>query len=559
MTGTDVGRPMAHSISWDAGAIVVLDQSLLPHEHRLLRLTTCDELIDAVKRLAIRGAPALGVAGALGVALSARLNGTDERAVRADADRLADARPTAVNLRWGVERALARLTDGAAAVLAEALDVLAEDERTNRAAASRAADAMLRLCGRDGPLRVLTHCNTGRLATSAWGTALGAIRELWRRGALAEVLVDETRPLLQGSRLTAWELTEAGIPYRLCVDAAAAFAMARGMVDCVVVGADRVAANGDVANKIGTYGLAVAAARHGIPFVVVAPESTVDEATAAGADIVVEERADDEVTTFGGLSVAPAGSATFNPAFDVTPSELISAVVTEDRVIGCGGLDAAAATGGPDGQDRAPLDVHGQELVDGCRALYRRGWLDGTSGNLSVRLPGTADQAMITPSGLGKGELTVRDLVVVDLPTGAVRRAAGTRPSAETAIHLALYRSRADCAAVVHAHTPYASALACRASLTGAGTLVFRNYELIKGLASPDPHRLELPVFRNWPDLTRLGDDVYRHFAAEDPGAAPALLVADHGVTVWGPDLATARNRLECLELLCRQHMLVHH
>jgi methylthioribose-1-phosphate isomerase len=347
-----LGSGSHQSICWDDGAIVVLDQTMLPHEHRLLRLTTCDEVVDAIKRLAIRGAPALGVAGALGVALSMRLNTStdsagsagsagsantvdriDEHAVRTDASRLAAARPTAVNLRWGVQRALSRLEDGAAAVLAEALAVLAEDERTNRAAASRAADEVQRLCGQERPLRVLTHCNTGRLATSAWGTALGAIRELWQRGALAEVLVDETRPLLQGSRLTAWELTEAGIPYRLCVDSAAAFAMARGMVDCIMVGADRVAANGDVANKIGTYGLAVAAARHGIPFVVVAPESTVDTATATGTSIAIEERADDEVTTFSGLGVAPAGSVTFNPAFDITPYELISAVVTEDRTL----------------------------------------------------------------------------------------------------------------------------------------------------------------------------------------------------------------------------------
>src|SRR5215211_5867173 len=188
------------SICWDSDAIVVLDQTALPHERRMLRLTTCDELVDAIKRLAVRGAPALGVAGALGVALSARRNtgagprtgaagnreaaGDTERAVRAEAARIADARPTAVNLRWGVARALARLADGPDAVLAEALAVLAEDERTNRAAATRAADVVLRLCHRAAPLRVLTHCNTGMLATSAWGTALGAIRELWLRGAL---------------------------------------------------------------------------------------------------------------------------------------------------------------------------------------------------------------------------------------------------------------------------------------------------------------------------------------------------------------------------------------
>jgi methylthioribose-1-phosphate isomerase len=534
------------TICWRDDAVVVLDQGALPHERRELRLTTCDELVDAIKRLAVRGAPALGMAGALGVALSARLNSSavrddggardvgaadggardvDEDAVRADAARLAEARPTAVNLRWGVERALGKLHLGAAAVLAEALAMLDEDELVNRAAAATAADVLQRLC-RDKPLNILTHCNTGRLAASAWGTALGAIRELWGRGALAEVLVDETRPLLQGSRLTAWELTEAGIPYRLCVDSAAAFAMARGMVDAVVVGADRVAANGDVANKIGTYALAVAAAQHGIPFVVVAPESTVDEGTPSGDTITVEERADDEVTTFGGVGVAPAGSATFNPAFDVTPHALVSAIVTERRVL-------------------TPSSA--EELARTCHELYQRGWLDGTSGNLSLLLP--SGQVLITPSGRGKGTLHPADLVLVGLDGHSTGN-----PSAETAIHLALYRARPDCGAVVHAHTPYASALACRAGRTGARTLVFRGYELIKGLTPQHPDRLELPVFANDPDLAALGADVERRISPE----APALLIADHGVTVWGPDLETARNRLECLELLCRQHLLVH-
>jgi methylthioribose-1-phosphate isomerase len=326
----------ARSVDWADGAILIIDQTALPAEHRVLRLTTSAEVVDAIVRLAVRGAPALGVVGALGVAQSAARhskNGrTDEAVVRAEAERIAHARPTAVNLSWGVRRALARLAEGPAAVLDEALWLLDEDERINRAACSRAADLVLDRVQRR-PLRLLTHCNTGRLATAAWGTALGTVRELWQRGVVAEVLAAETRPLLQGARLTAWELAEAGIPHRLCVDSAAAFAMARGMVDCVLVGADRITANGDVANKIGTYAHALAAARHGIPFVVVAPESTIDSSLASGTEITVEERAGDEVTTFGGVRVAPDGCAAFNPAFDVTPAELISAVVTEDRVL----------------------------------------------------------------------------------------------------------------------------------------------------------------------------------------------------------------------------------
>jgi methylthioribose-1-phosphate isomerase len=206
-----------------------------------------------------------------------------------------------------------------------------EDERANRTASKRAAELLLSRCARR-PLRILTHCNAGRLATVGWGTALGVVWHLHAAGQVEYVLADETRPLLQGARLTAWELAEAGVPYRVLPDSAAASAMARGLVDCVVVGADRIAANGDVANKIGTYGLALAAARHELPFVVVAPTSTVDKELAAGDTIVIEERAAEEVTEIAGRRVAPAGAAVFNPAFDVTPAELITAIVTEDGI-----------------------------------------------------------------------------------------------------------------------------------------------------------------------------------------------------------------------------------
>jgi methylthioribose-1-phosphate isomerase len=278
----------------------------------------------------------IGVTGALGVALAARRHRlpdgrVDADALRRDAQRIADARPTAVNLRWAVERVLARLPDGADALRDEALAVLADDERTSRAAARRAADVLRDACP-DRPLRVLTHCNTGGLAAMGGGTALGAIRALAGDGWIAEVVATETRPLLQGARLTVWELREAGIPHRLCADSAAAAAMASGLVDAVVVGADRIAANGDTANKIGTYALACAAARHAIPFVVVAPRSTLDPDTASGADIPIEERDAAEVTQLAGIDTTVAGTRVYNPAFDVTPAELIAAIVTEDRV-----------------------------------------------------------------------------------------------------------------------------------------------------------------------------------------------------------------------------------
>jgi methylthioribose-1-phosphate isomerase len=302
-------------IDWADGAVRLIDQTALPGEERWLDITDPDDLVDAIRRLAVRGAPALGAAGALGVALAAHRS--DD--VRAAAARLRGARPTAVNLARGVDRALARLGDGPEAVVAEAVAVLDEEAEACRGIGERGAD----LLQGERPLRLLTHCNTGWLAAVEWGTALGIVTVLDERECVERVYVDETRPLLQGARLTAWELAAQGIDHRVVVDGAAASLIARGMVDAVVVGADRIAANGDVANKVGTYPLALAAARAGIPFVVAAPESTVDTGTPTGADIEIEERDPAEVA---------AGSA-YNPAFDVTPADLVTAVVTERRTV----------------------------------------------------------------------------------------------------------------------------------------------------------------------------------------------------------------------------------
>ncbi len=347
------------SIAWQDGAIVAIDQRALPSACTVLRLTTVDELIDAIATLAIRGAPAIGIAGALGVALSAHLNNRagrmDVGAIQADARRLAAVRPTATNLAWAVDRTLLRLHEGGTAVLAEALAILDEDERANRAASARAAELLRRMCSRD-QLRVLTHCNTGRLA-AAWGTALGAIRHLHALGAVELVLVTETRPLLQGARLTTWELAAAEIPHRLCIDAAAPAAIALGLVDCVVVGADRVAVNGDVVNKIGTYPLSLAAARAAIPFVVVVPESTRDPRLPSGDSCVIEQRSAEEVTQYAGHPVAPPDTPAFNPAFDITPDELITAVVTEDAILP-GGRARPPTTGGA--SSNREMDRHGK-------------------------------------------------------------------------------------------------------------------------------------------------------------------------------------------------------
>jgi methylthioribose-1-phosphate isomerase len=319
------------TIDWQSDEIVIIDQTALPFEERWLRLHTVAELVAAIQRLAVRGAMALGVAGALGIALAAcRAEESGESILDASDDaarHLVAARPTAVNLAWGVNRALAAASRGRVAVVAEALRVLEEDVAANRAIGERGA-ALLH-----GSSRILTHCNAGALAGVEWGTALSIVRVLHERGAIAEVFVSETRPLLQGARLTAWELGRMGVPHRVVVDGAGAGLILSGRVDAVVVGADRIARNGDVANKIGTVAHALAAKRAGVPFVVAAPESTIDPGTASGREINIEERDPGEVLCLGGHRIAASHSSALNLAFDVTPRDLVSAIVTETRVI----------------------------------------------------------------------------------------------------------------------------------------------------------------------------------------------------------------------------------
>jgi methylthioribose-1-phosphate isomerase len=327
------------ALSWldpPAGpAIELLDQTRLPAAETSVTCATVPSLIDAIRRLVVRGAPLLGIAGAYGVALAAAL-GDD---VTEAAGLLAAARPTAVNLGWGARRALAAYlraaTDpdpevqrsAAAAALREARSIEAADER------SCARMAALGLALVPARARILTHCNTGSLVTAGEGTAFGLVLAAYRSGQLRMLWIDETRPLLQGSRLTAWEAGRHGLPHQVLADSAAASLMAAGQVDLVVVGADRIAADGSVANKVGTYGLAVLARHHQVPFVVVAPVSTVDFGTADGACIVIEQRPPQEVTELAGQPLAPAGSGAYNPAFDVTPPELVTAIVTETMVI----------------------------------------------------------------------------------------------------------------------------------------------------------------------------------------------------------------------------------
>ncbi len=333
------GRPAGTGADESPGGLRLLDQTALPQVERSLDIRTVDELVEAIQSLAVRGAPALGAAGALGVVVAmdqGAREGWTPSELAGQVDRIRDARPTAVNLAWGVDRVRPAMTQGRDAVLAEALALVAEDGAANRELSRLGADWLLEHTerGRDGrPLRIVTHCNTGALATTAWGTAYGIIHDLHERGAIELVYADETRPLLQGARLTSWELTQDGIPHVVQADGAAASTILRGLADAAIIGADRIAANGDAANKVGSVALALACARAGLPFVVAAPFSTVDLATASGDDIVIEERSGDEVLVVGGVRMAPEGARGFNPAFDVTPHDLVSAVVTERGIV----------------------------------------------------------------------------------------------------------------------------------------------------------------------------------------------------------------------------------
>ena len=309
------------AIRWLGDCVEYVDQRRLPHEELVRRAATIDEIETAIKTLAVRGAPCIGVFGAYGVALLRDVL-SDEEAFQAAALRVRSARPTAVNLMWAVDRVLA-----SSDMLAEARSIHAEqryiDERIGAAGAA--------IVPMDA--RILTHCNTGPIATAGGGTALGAIIAAARAGKRPHVFVDETRPLLQGARLTYYELQRAGVDATLIVDGAAAITLQRKNVDLVIVGADRIACNGDTANKIGTYGVAIAAAHHGIPFYVAAPRSTFDFSLETGAQIPIEERPAEEVTSYAGTRVAQEGAHAYNPAFDVTPGHLIAAFITEYGIL----------------------------------------------------------------------------------------------------------------------------------------------------------------------------------------------------------------------------------
>jgi methylthioribose-1-phosphate isomerase len=332
--------PPIATLTVEGERVTIIDQTLLPGEERRIELATVDDVWEAIQQLKIRGAPAIGIAAAFGLAVAARNSEASDRSdllsdVKAARKYLATSRPTAVNLFWALDRVLDTVEQSRATdveelrgiVWAEARALLAEDLEVCRKIGKLGAA----LIGDAGA--VLTHCNAGGLATSGYGTALASIYVAHEQGTRLHVYVDETRPLLQGSRLTSWELARAGVDATVIADNMAATVLSRGDVRAVIVGADRVAANGDVANKVGTYGVAILARTFGIPFYVAVPLSTIDFALANGAKIPIEEREPDELTTFNQRIVTPPGVRVFNPAFDVTPAEYVTAFITEHGIV----------------------------------------------------------------------------------------------------------------------------------------------------------------------------------------------------------------------------------
>ncbi|MDP6184521.1 MAG: S-methyl-5-thioribose-1-phosphate isomerase [Gammaproteobacteria bacterium] len=327
---------MVRTLFWDDGALMLIDQRVLPHEFVYLRCTTVEQVIDAIKSMVVRGAPAIGIAAAYGTVLAAgaafeeKADGWRE-AVAPDLEALRASRPTAVNLGWAIDSMVRQFpvagVDPRSQLLAHARLLEDEDVAANVAMGETGAKYL------GSGSRVITHCNAGALATAGYGTALGVIRSAWRQEKLKEVFATETRPWLQGARLTAWELREDDIPVTLIADSAAAQLMRAGDIGWVITGADRVAANGDVANKIGTYSLAVCARAHGVRFMVAAPLSTVDPSTPDGTAIPIEQRDGAELLGYQNCRAAPTGIAAYNPVFDVTPAELIDVLVTEKGAV----------------------------------------------------------------------------------------------------------------------------------------------------------------------------------------------------------------------------------
>lgn len=463
--------------------VFLIDQTKLPAQVEILEIITEEEMWDAIKRLVVRGAPAIGLAGAFGVYLGVARKLDARRLtldcflaeVHAIAAYLDTARPTAVNLHWAVtrmEQTAKRLVDSGETIvralveglLQECETMLAEDIAACRAIGEYGADLLEEIPGFH---TMLTHCNAGALATSMYGTALAPAYILQERGKEIAVIADETRPLLQGARLTAWELSQSGIPVTTICDNMAGVVMAQQKVQAVVVGADRIASNGDTANKIGTYTVAILAKEHGIPFYVAAPLSTVDFAIADGTQIPIEDRSETEIRQFYGNQTVPDAAAVFNPAFDVTPERYITAIITEKGVAyppfhqNLEALREERATTG------AVVYELQNQVVKAAKQMVRDGLSSGSFGNVSVASR-VDDLLAITPSGVMYDEMQPEDICIVHLDGSAVDGVENRhRPSSELPLHCAIYAARQDVNAILHTHAVHCTAYASSGQLLG--------------------------------------------------------------------------------------------
>lgn len=460
--------------------VFLIDQTKLPVELDVQEIVTAEQMWDAIKRLVVRGAPAIGLAGAFGVYLGAarKLEAglltaenfvTEVKEIGAYLD---TSRPTAVNLHWAVTRmgevaeklslAETNVQEMVQGLLKECEAMLAEDIAACRAIGEYGADLLEQIPGFE---TMLTHCNAGALATSMYGTALAPAYIMQERKKPIAVYSDETRPLLQGARLTAWELSQSGIPVTTICDNMAGVVMAQGKVQAVIVGADRIASNGDTANKIGTYTVAILAKEHGIPFYVAAPLSTVDFEIADGTQIPIEQRKEEEIRQFNGRQTVPDDAMIFNPAFDVTPERYITAIITEKGVAFPPFQQnlEALRTGNPAMQCNA--EKLQKQVVQAAGNMARDGLSNGSFGNVSA-VDREHNLLAITPSGVVYDEMRAEDICLLHLDGSPVKGVQNRyKPSSELPMHCAVYAARPDCNAIMHTHSAYCTAYASSGKL----------------------------------------------------------------------------------------------
>ena len=525
------------SIRYDKGALQVLNQQKLPAVEEWISVEAPEQMAEIITSIKVRGAPLIGIAAILSLAQLAEKN-TPVDAIEHAALMLRKSRPTAVNLANYIDRVLASMKkseDPHQALLKTVEEIFHEDTALCQSMGDVGASLI-----QDGE-QILTYCNTGSLATAGIGTALGVIKTAHRQGKKIHVFACETRPLLQGGRLTAWELEQNGIPYTLICDNMAATLMRSGKINRVLVGADRIAANGDFANKIGTYSLAVLAHHHHIPFHVVAPYTTIDLMCLDGAGINIEERSPHEVRgasgSFGTVCWSPKEAPVFNPAFDVTPHTLVTSYILDK-----GNLSADAIS--PTNAYKAGLKKSIEDIIAAGRFLNDAHLCPATGGNLSERLD--SNLVAISVSGKHKGELTADDVMIVDLQGKAHNSA--KKPSAETLLHTAVYSFFKDAKAVLHTHTVNGSVLS--RIVAPATSLITEGYEMHKAFQGITTHesRVVIPIFENNQDMVALSKEVTAYLQ-ENPNTY-GFLVRGHGLYTWGKDMKEAKNRIETFEYL---------